>query len=144
MSPTRISAIPLFLCVVFVSLGLVKSTGVAAQSNVDEQAGPTLEDLFTVRQLGSVRVSPAGDAVLYTVTEADLEANERDSDIFASLRARALGTRPSIRNGPEPERVDGPLDPSPAETTCLVRVGRSLVCTLRRFDIFAVSKLRST
>ncbi len=64
MSPTRISAIRLFLCVVFVSLRLVISTGVAAQSNVDEQAGPTLEDLFTVRQLGSVRVSPAGDAVL--------------------------------------------------------------------------------
>ncbi|MDA0330291.1 MAG: S9 family peptidase [Gemmatimonadetes bacterium] len=66
---------------------IVASTALAAQSSTGDQAGPTLEDLFTVKQIGSVRVSPAGDAILYTVTEADLEANERDADIWLVRRA---------------------------------------------------------
>ena len=82
MSLPRIGTLSVALSLVLVSLGLVTATGTAAQSGMDDAAGPTLEDLFTVRQVGSVRVSPSGDAVLYTVTEADLEANERDSDIW--------------------------------------------------------------
>ncbi len=43
---------------------------------------PTLEDLFTVKAIGSVQVSPGGDAVLYTVTESVLDENESNSDIW--------------------------------------------------------------
>lgn len=81
MSSTRIGTITLAL-----SMVLVTATGVAAQSAPGDRAGPTLEDLFTVKQIRSVQVSPGGDAVLYTVTEADLEANERDTDIWLVRR----------------------------------------------------------
>lgn len=73
------------LCLI-VSMSLVTATGAFAQSGGGDHTGPTLEDLFTVRQIGSVEVSPGGDAVLYTVSEADLEANERDADIWLVRR----------------------------------------------------------
>jgi dipeptidyl aminopeptidase/acylaminoacyl peptidase len=43
---------------------------------------PTLEDLFTVKSIGGVEVSPDGEAVLYTVTESILEENETNVDIW--------------------------------------------------------------
>ena len=44
-----------------------------------DNRGPTLEDLFTVKSLGSVEVAPDGHTVLYTVNNADLEENETDT-----------------------------------------------------------------
>ena len=71
------------------SLSIAPATQAAAQTGAVQRAGPTLEDLFTVAELGSVEVSPAGDAILYTVTAADLAANERDSDIWLVRREGA-------------------------------------------------------
>lgn len=81
MASPRIGTLGLALTMV-----LLTAPGVVAQSDVAGQMGPTLEDLFTVKQIGSVRVSPQGDAILYTVTEADLEANERDTEIWLVRR----------------------------------------------------------
>jgi dipeptidyl aminopeptidase/acylaminoacyl peptidase len=81
MSISRTGALSLALV-----LSLAPATRATAQAGAVVQAGPTLEDLFTVAQLGSVAVAPAGDAILYTVTAADLEANERDSDVWLVRR----------------------------------------------------------
>ena len=62
----------------------------SGQEAAAHNGGPTLEDLFTVRSLGSVQVSPDGQAVLYTVSSADLEENETDTDIWM-LRRDASG-----------------------------------------------------
>ena len=56
------------------------------QAATTDNGGPTLEDLFTVESLGSVRVSPDGQAVLYTVTSSDLEENETNTDIWLLRR----------------------------------------------------------
>jgi dipeptidyl aminopeptidase/acylaminoacyl peptidase len=54
----------------------------SGQETGADNRGPTLEDLFTVKSLGSVEVSPDGHTVLYTVNNADLEENETDIDIW--------------------------------------------------------------
>ena len=59
---------------------------VAGQEAAADNGGPTLEDLFTVKSLGSVEVSPDGQAVLYTVNRADLNENETDTDIWMLRR----------------------------------------------------------
>jgi dipeptidyl aminopeptidase/acylaminoacyl peptidase len=56
-------------------------------------SGPTIEDLFTVKRLGSVRVSPDGQAVLYTVNSTDLEENETNTDIWLLRREGSGWTR---------------------------------------------------
>lgn len=71
-------------------LVLLSTTAGAAAAQADaDRPGPSLEDLFTVGQVGSVQLSPGGDAILYTVAEADLEANERDTEIWL---VRRVGT----------------------------------------------------
>jgi dipeptidyl aminopeptidase/acylaminoacyl peptidase len=62
------------------------SVPAAGQEASADNGGPTLEDLFTVKSLGSVQVSPDGQAVLYTVSSADLDENETDTDIWLLRR----------------------------------------------------------
>ena len=66
------------------------ATPAYSQQVAENNGGPTLEDLFTVKSLGSVRVSPDGQTVLYTVNSTDLEENETDTDIWM-LRREATG-----------------------------------------------------
>ena len=70
------------------------ATPLAGQQTEDAPAGPTLEDLFTVSSLGSIQVSPDGQAVLYTVNTADLEGNETDTDIWMLTRDAAGWAEP--------------------------------------------------
>ena len=67
---------------------------VSGQEAAADNGGPTLEDLFTVKSLGSVQVSPDGQAVLYTVSSADLEENETDTDIWMLRRDGSGWTDP--------------------------------------------------
>ena len=59
---------------------------ISAQQATADNGGPTLEDLFTVKGVGGVRVAPDGDAVLYQVNSSDLDANETDTDIWMIRR----------------------------------------------------------
>lgn len=43
---------------------------------------PTLEDIFSVKVLGSIALSPDGRHVLYTVTASDLDANTTNSEVW--------------------------------------------------------------
>ncbi|MBI2536649.1 MAG: S9 family peptidase [Gemmatimonadetes bacterium] len=64
-------------------MGLVaQSPGLAAQSTAAAGAHPTLEDLFKVKALGGVQMSPDGQQVLYTARVADLEKNQANTDIW--------------------------------------------------------------
>ena len=58
----------------------------SGQQTLDTQGGPTLEDLFTVKGVGGVQVSPDGQAALYQVNTSDLEENETDQDIWLLRR----------------------------------------------------------
>ena len=62
------------------------TTPLSGQQTEDDHSVPTLEDLFTVASLGSIQVSSEGQAVLYTVSTADLEENETDTDIWMLTR----------------------------------------------------------
>ncbi|MDH5643123.1 MAG: S9 family peptidase [Gemmatimonadota bacterium] len=64
---------------------LVASLFVAAAASAQSD-GVSLEDVFTVRGLGGVAVAPDGNRVLYTVTTADLEENETNSDVWMLVR----------------------------------------------------------
>jgi len=62
------------------------ATPAGGQQEPTDTGGPTLENLFTVKGVGGVQVSPDGGAVLYQVNRSDLEANETDSDIWIVRR----------------------------------------------------------
>lgn len=80
----------------FLSLGLVAAIGLGLPAMSRAQGGPaptppaniarpghpTLDDLFKVARLGDVQLSPAGDAVLYTVRKADLQKNAWNTDVW--------------------------------------------------------------
>jgi len=53
-----------------------------AQAPDPGAAHPTLEDLFKVKGLGGVQVSPDGRQILYTVRTANLPKNEVNTDIW--------------------------------------------------------------
>ncbi len=54
----------------------------AAQGPAAPPAHPTLEDLFKLKALGGVQMSPDGQQILYTVRTADLQKNQTNSDIW--------------------------------------------------------------
>jgi dipeptidyl aminopeptidase/acylaminoacyl peptidase len=70
----------------FASLALVAvlaaPAGLGAQTPGPQVKHPTLEDLFTVRTLGGVQVSPDGEQIVYTVRTVSLEKNEANTDIW--------------------------------------------------------------
>lgn len=64
-------------------IGLIaQSPNLAAQDAAPAVAHPTLEDLFKVKTLAGVQVSPNGQLILYTVRTADLEKNQANTDIW--------------------------------------------------------------
>jgi len=70
------------------------AASVSAQQTPGDNGGPTLEDLFTVKGVGGVQVSPDGQAVLYQVNSSDLEENETDTDIWLLRRDGSGWTEP--------------------------------------------------
>ena len=66
----------------------------SGQQAPSDNGGPTLEDLFTVKGVGGVQVSPDGQAVLYQVNSSDLEENETDTDIWMLRRDGTGWTEP--------------------------------------------------
>ncbi len=70
------------------------ATPISGQQDPSENGGPTLEDLFTVKGVGGVQVSPDGQAVLYQVNTSDLEENETDTDIWMLRRDGSAWTEP--------------------------------------------------
>jgi len=58
------------------------SPALMGQAATPAGAHPTLEDLFKVKALGGVQMSPDGQAVLYTVRTADLAKNQSNTDIW--------------------------------------------------------------
>jgi dipeptidyl aminopeptidase/acylaminoacyl peptidase len=78
----------------FAALALVAvlaiPVGAGAQAPGPQVKHPTLEDLFKVKALGGVEVSPDGRQILYTVRTVNLEKNEANADIWLlSLPERA-------------------------------------------------------
>jgi dipeptidyl aminopeptidase/acylaminoacyl peptidase len=69
-------------------VGLVAMSAAAAPMHLMAQAAapgaahPTLEDLFTVKTLGGLTVSPDGQQILYTVRTTDLAKNQANTDIW--------------------------------------------------------------
>lgn len=62
----------------FVAALLAAAVPAAAQ----QQAGPSLEDLFRYRAIGDAQLSPDGAMALYTLRSVDLEENEANTDIW--------------------------------------------------------------
>ena len=95
------------------SLALVLAMAAAPILAQTSGSGPTLEDLFTVHNLGSLAIAPDGNAILYTVSSADLEANENNSDIWMARRDGTSWAAPiqmtyHERNDSQPQwRPDG-------------------------------------
>lgn len=67
---------------------------VSGQQTPADNGGPSLEDLFTVKGLGGVQVSPDGQAVLYQVNTSDLEENEADTEIWMLTRETSRWSEP--------------------------------------------------
>lgn len=82
-----ISSLKFSVCTV--TLLALLAAPVSGQQASDDNGGPTLENLFTVKGVGGVRVSPDGSAVLYQVTSSDLEENETDTDIWMIRRGES-------------------------------------------------------
>ena len=66
--------------VLAVVLALPVST--AAQTPDAKPPHPTLEDLFRVKALGGLQVSPGRGEILYTVRTVNLQKNEANTDIW--------------------------------------------------------------
>lgn len=61
---------------------LCAAAATGAAGPLRAQQAPSLEDLFRVRALGDVDLSPDGTRVLYTVRSADLAENRSDVDVW--------------------------------------------------------------
>ncbi len=87
-------ALSLRFPITFILLATLTFGPAAGQQDDLDNGGPTLEDLFTVKRLGDVQVSPDGQAVLYTVTSTDLEENETNTDIWLLRRDGSAWAEP--------------------------------------------------
>lgn len=65
-----------------VLIGAVLPATGRAQTSSARPVHPTLDDLFKVKALGGVQMSPDGQQVLYTVRMVDLEKNQANTDIW--------------------------------------------------------------
>jgi len=84
-------------------IGLIaQSPHLAAQGAASSAAHPTLEDLFKVKALGGLQVSPNGAAILYTVRTADLEKNQANTDVWLlTLPERARSENVQLTRNPK-------------------------------------------
>ncbi|HIF39021.1 MAG TPA: S9 family peptidase [Gemmatimonadetes bacterium] len=74
----------LTVCFLFVSYN---PTPTRAQQGSAGKSTTTLEDVFEVKNIGGVAMSPSGNEVLYTLNTVDLKENDSDTNIWLVRRS---------------------------------------------------------
>jgi len=106
---------PLGLVVIAMMAVAAVPARLVAQASAPSVAHPSLEDLFKVKALGGVQMSPDGRRILYTVRAADLEKNQPNTDIWLlTLPERARPENIQLTRNPKDDtsprwRPDGSL-----------------------------------
>jgi dipeptidyl aminopeptidase/acylaminoacyl peptidase len=70
------------LSVLASALGILAAAATPDPGSAQEPRLQTIEDVLSLRSVGSVEISPDGSWVAFVVTERDLEANEYDADVW--------------------------------------------------------------
>ena len=78
------SNLRILLAILFVTLGLaVHDPSMAKGQSTDGlNSFPSLENVFEVRGINAVTMSPSGQEILYTLNTVDLSGNDSDTDIW--------------------------------------------------------------
>lgn len=65
-----------------ISLALYNPISVETQQQIASKSFPDLENVFEVKNINSVAVSPSGSEILYTLNSVDLQENDSNVDIW--------------------------------------------------------------